>query len=97
MEINIEIQQVKFEKIQKTISSITGFLSLLIMVCFLVICSTPFVFIWGTFVLSVKVFFTGLCGIGVLKFLHFMLSESIRKAEISFKELKERVENLKQK
>lgn len=79
-------QKIKLDKVKDIANSIKWFLSLMMLVGLFLVLASPFVFIWETFVLSVKILATGIAMIVSFKFLHFVVVESIKKVETDLKQ-----------
>ena len=80
----------ELQKIKKVAKSISGFFSLMIVLSMIIALSSVFVWIWLTFVLAVKVFFSGVAGFLVFKFLHLVINEAIKEVD---KDLKQKTDS----
>lgn len=83
-------QKKRLNSAKEIASWICGLLSLIMVISFFAVCSSVFVFIWGTFVLSIKVLFTGVFSLAFAKFFHFVVSSSMKKVEEQLKQIEDK-------
>ena len=84
MESTLEQKKIKFDKTIAFINDIDTVFFLAILIGGILIVASPFVFIWGTFVVSIKIFFTGLVAILISLFFREVCKGMIKKIKLDF-------------